>query len=146
MTSNPLCEYSSFLISCTYSKNQPSKVKIDSFENIFFFKISTENFEKKNTRGICFFWSQTSRFEPKINLELKNVNKVGAAHLFRYPLAWESWYWVICLRLQNVIFFSARFEFFTTKIILEKLQVSTGKINIKFGHFSFLKISHVDFP
>ena len=57
------------------------------FEKNFFFKISTENFEKYFMPGIWFFWSQTSRFEPKINLELKNVNKVGAAHLFWYPLA-----------------------------------------------------------
>ena len=105
MTSDLLYEYSSFLISCTNSKNQLWKVKIDSFEKKNFFKISTENFEKYFMPGIWFFWSQTSRFEPKINLELKNVNKVGAAHLFWYPLAWESWYWVICLRLQNVNFF-----------------------------------------
>ena len=39
MTSDPLCEYSSFLISCIYPKNQLSKVKNESFEKKYFFQI-----------------------------------------------------------------------------------------------------------
>jgi hypothetical protein len=86
-------------------------------------KISTEFFEKKFRAGIWFFWSQTSRFWPKINLELKNLAKVGAAHLCCYPLPKM----VMVLRKFVYIikrdFFLARFEFFTTSNILGKLLV-----------------------
>ena len=73
MSSEALCEYSQNLISYTYSQNQLSKVKIDSFEKKFFFEISTENFEKNLGAGIWFFWSQISRNWPNINLKSKNL-------------------------------------------------------------------------
>ena len=73
MSSEALCEYSQNLISYTYSQNQLSKVKIDSFEKKFFFEISTENFENFLGAGIWFFWSQTSRYWPNINLKSKNL-------------------------------------------------------------------------
>ena len=49
------------------------KVKIDSFEKKKNFEISTENFEKILGAGIWFFWSQTSRNWPNINLKSKNL-------------------------------------------------------------------------
>ena len=73
MSSESLCEYSQNLISYTYSQNQLSKVKIDSFEKKKIFEISTENFEKILGAGIWFFWSQTSRNWPNINLKSKNL-------------------------------------------------------------------------
>ena len=80
----------------------------------FFFKISTENFEK---------------YSPF--LVPPGLRVLVLSNLFTFA---------------KREFFLARFEFFTTTNILGKLQVGAGKISIEIGHFSFLKISHVDFP
>ena len=91
MTSNPLCEYSSFLISCTYSKNQLSKVKIGllPLHNLFdpywhFLTVFGDSGDGERLHGCLHLEGRTTGGHKwKNQIQIRFVDKGGAGPNFR---------------------------------------------------------------
>ena len=90
-------------------KSQKSAVKSQNWQlwkKFFFSKFRRQFSNFLFLYSICFFWSLTSRFEPKINLEFKILTKLVRRVKFWYPPARVTLCWVICLRFEIWFFFT----------------------------------------